>query len=334
MIAPFVDAPQTARHVSLAEGCSILPPSTDRDMRHCIATLLVTLCAATSAAAQLAPFPAGMRTREIAVNGATLHVRVVGKGPAVVLLHGFGDTGDMWAPLAVALVRDHMVIAPDLRGMGLSSHPASGYDKLTEANDIAAVMDSLGVRHAEVVAHDIGNMVAFALVARYPTRVSKLVLIDAPVPGVGPWDELAHSPGTWHFYFHGPDEERLVAGRERIYLDRFYNEFAADPAKITEQTRAHYALLYSKPGAIHSAFNQFIAFDQDAKDNRALLARGKLSTPVLAIGGDRSYGATMGVIARVAFSNVTAAVIPNAGHWIMEEQPQLLVAAVRGFIAP
>jgi pimeloyl-ACP methyl ester carboxylesterase len=291
------------------------------------------LCIMSSAAiAQVTPYPAGFRTQEITTNGATLHVRVGGTGPAVVLLHGFGDTGDMWAPLAKVLVHDHTVIVPDLRGMGLSSHPAGGYDKKTEAGDIAGVMDALHVQHADVVAHDIGNMVAFAFAARYPSRISRLVLMDAPLPGVGDWDAYAHEPRTWHFYFYGPDEERLVAGRERIYLDRFWNEFSANPAKVDEQTRAHYASLYSRPGAIHSAFSQFAAFPQDAKDNRASLTHGKLATPVLAIGGGNSYGTTMATVARVAFTNVRGTVIPNAGHWLMEEQPELVVKAVQGFL--
>lgn len=156
--------------------------------------------------------------------------------------------------------------------------------------------------------------------------------MDAPIPGVGPWDELAHAPQAWHFYFHGPDEERLVAGRERIYLDRFYNELSANPAKIDEATREHYAALYAKPGAMHAAFNQFAAFPQDAKDNRAALAKGKLATPVLAIGGTGSYGQTMLPIARAAFSEVIGESIPDSGHWLMEEQPRAVIRAVRRFL--
>jgi pimeloyl-ACP methyl ester carboxylesterase len=285
-----------------------------------------------AADAQVPPFPASFATREIPSNGTTMHVRIGGSGPAVVLLHGFGDTGDMWAPLAANLMRDHTVIVPDLRGFGLSARPVGGYDKMTQAADIAGVLDALQVTRADMVAHDIGNMVAFAFAARYPNRLSKLVLMDAPIPGVGPWDELSHDPKAWHFNFYGPDEERLVAGRERIYLDRFYNELSANPAKIDEATREHYAALYAKPGAMHAAFNQFAAFPRDAKDNRTALAKGKLATPVLAIGGGGSYGRTMLTVARAAFSNVMGETIPDAGHWLMEEQPQAVVRAVRAFL--
>jgi len=197
---------------------------------------------ATPARAQEPPYPAEFRTREINANGVTIHVRIGGSGPAIVLIHGFGETGDMWASLAGTLVRNHTVIVPDLRGMGLSSKPASGFSKMNQATDIAALMDALKVTRSDVVAHDIGNMVAFAFAEKYPDRVTKLIVIDAPIPGIGPWDEIAKSPATWHFRFGGADMERLVKGRERIYLDRFWNEFSADPARFTERSRRHYAV--------------------------------------------------------------------------------------------
>ncbi|MES1162329.1 MAG: alpha/beta hydrolase, partial [Rhizobacter sp.] len=223
------------------------------------------------ASGQSFTFPATFATREIATNGATIHVRVGGSGPAVVLLHGYGETGDMWIPLATELARDHQVIVPDLRGLGLSSKPKGGFDKKTQAGDVDGVMTALGVDKADVVAHDIGNMVAFQFAAQHPERLRRLVLIDAPVPGVGPWEEILKNPLLWHFRFGGPDMERLVAGRERIYLDRFWNEFSASPARFSEAARKHYARLYALPGAMHSGFAQFAAFDQDAVDNREFL---------------------------------------------------------------
>src|SRR4029077_18475135 len=160
------------------------------------------------------PFPAGMQSREIETNGAKIHVRVGGDGPAVVMLHGFGTTGDMWGHLASALIEDHMVIAPDLRGLGLSSKPDGGYDKKNQAADVWGVLDALSVRTAEFVTHDIGIMVGFAAVATHPERVSRWVAIDAPLPGIGPWDQIRQDPTMWHFGFGGQDMERLVAGRE------------------------------------------------------------------------------------------------------------------------
>jgi pimeloyl-ACP methyl ester carboxylesterase len=285
-----------------------------------------------AAMAQVRPFPPDFQTREIATNGTMIHVRLGGKGPAVLLLHGYGETGDMWAPLAAELASDHTVVVPDLRGMGLSSKPASGYDKKIQAADMAGVLDTLGLESADLVTHDIGNMVGYAFAAQYANRVTKFVLMDAPIPGIGPWEEILKNPLLWHFRFGGPDMERLVAGRERIYLDRFWNEFSADPAKFSEASREHYAKLYAQPGAMHAGFAQFAAFDQDARDNQAFLAKGKLTMPVLAIGGEKSFGPTMAAVMRFAASHVEEKVIANSGHWLMEEQPEATIAAVRAFL--
>jgi pimeloyl-ACP methyl ester carboxylesterase len=293
---------------------------------------LIVLLAAP-AQADVPPFPASFQTSEIQTRGATIHVRVGGKGPAVVLLHGFGDTGDMWAPVAADLVRDHRVVVPDLRGMGLSSKPEGGYDKKTQALDISDVLDALKIQHADLVTHDIGNMVGYTFAAQFPARVTRWVVIDAPIPGIGPWEEILKNPILWHFNFRGPDVERLVAGRERIYLDRFWNEFSADPRRFDEGSRQHYAALYARPGAMHAAFNQFAAFSQDAKDNAELLARnGKLGMPILAIGGEKSFGTTMADVMRFTATQVQPLVIADAGHWIIEEQPAALVKAVRAFV--
>ena len=288
-----------------------------------------------SAAAGITPFPESFETREVQAGDAKIHVRVGGSGPAVLMLHGYGETGDMWGPLAVEIAKDHTVIVPDLRGMGLSSHPEAGYDKKTQAGDMEAVLRSLSIERVDLVTHDIGNMVGFAFAAQYPDQVSKFVLIDAPLPGVGPWDEILKNPLLWHFRFGGPDMERLVAGRERIYLDRFWNEFSADPSRFDEASREHYAALYALPGAMHSGFAQFAAFDQDAIDNNAFLeSSGKLKMPVLAIGGEKSFGLQMATVMRFAAVDVTEGVIPNSGHWIMEENPDATVAMVTDFLKP
>jgi pimeloyl-ACP methyl ester carboxylesterase len=277
-------------------------------------------------------FPPEFHTREIATNGTSIYVRSGGTGPAVVLLHGYGETGDMWAPLAADLARDHTVVVPDLRGMGLSSKPGGGFDKKTQAGDVAGVLDELKIDRASLVTHDIGNMVGYAFAAQYPDQVTRFILIDAPLPGVGPWEEILKNPLLWHFRFGGPDMERLVAGRERIYLDRFWNEFSANPARFTEAARVHYSKLYAMPGAMHSGFMQFAAFDQDAIDNQQFLAKGKLPMPVLAIGGEKSFGATMATIMRFAASNVQEDIIPDSGHWVMEENPTATIAIVRTFL--
>ena len=299
---------------------------------HMLLAAIAALLFASTVFAGVQPFPPSFHTQEIQTDGAIIHVRVGGRGPAVVMLHGFGDTGDMWAPVAAILVQNHTVIVPDLRGMGLSSHPEGGYDKKTQARDITQVMDKLKIDQAALVTHDIGNMVGYALAAQFPTRVTRWVIIDAPLPGIGSWDDIIRSPALWHFNFRGPDVERLVKGRERIYLDRFWNELSANPKAIDDPTRRHYAQLYARPGAMHSAFNQFAAFTQDATDNKALAANGKLTLPVLALGGDLSFGTQMADIMRLVATEVTAGVINDSGHWVMEEQPKQTTAAIVDFI--
>jgi len=283
--------------------------------------------------ARIERFPSEMRVHKIQTEGATIHVRVGGHGPAVVMLHGFGDTGDMWAPLAKALIKDHTVIVPDLRGMGYSSYPDTGYDKKTQGIDIATVMDKLKVQRAALVTHDIGNMVGYALAAQNPDRITKWVVIDAPLPGIGSWDEILKSPLLWHFNFRGPDMDRLVKGRERIYLDRFWNELSADPKAIDEATRRHYAKIYARPGAMHAAFEQFATFNtKDVADNKAFQAKGKLTFPILALGAEKSFGDQQAAVMREVGTNVEGGIIAKSGHWIMEEQPDQTVRLIRAFL--
>jgi len=299
-----------------------------------ISTLVLSvLLGAAPCFARVEPFPSTFHERDLATNGTTLHVRAGGSGPAVVLLHGYGETGDMWSPLAAMLVKSHTVIVPDLRGMGSSARPTGGYDKKTQGHDIAGVLKALNIEHAALVTHDIGNMVGYALAAQYPGLITRFVIIDAPLPGVGPWDEIVRSHALWHFSFWGPDAERLVQGRERIYLDRFWNEFSADPKSFDEVSRDHYARIYSRPGAMHAGFEQFKAFDQDATDNKTFLAQGKLPMPILALGGEKSFGLTMAVVMRAVATNVEEGVVPQSGHWVMEENPQATIKLITDFLA-
>ena len=263
--------------------------------------------------------------------GADIFVRSGGSGPVVVLLHGYAETSDSWAPLATELVKSYTVVVPDLRGIGRSSRPAGGYDKKTQAADIRAVVKALGHDRTSVVSHDIGIMVAYSYAARYPDTVERLVVMDAPIPGIAPWDDIVRNPALWHFSFHGPDAERLVEGRERIYLDRIWNDFSGDPTKPDEATRAYYAEQYAQPGAMRAGFAQFTAFAQDAEDNK-IFQQTKLTMPVLAVGGEKSFGATEAIVMRNVAVNVREAVVPGAGHWLMEESPKFTVALIRDFL--
>ena len=301
-------------------------------IRTVLATLALVL--ATPAAAEQPGLPAGFESRMIATPGADLFVRVGGAGDPVVLLHGYVESGDMWGPLASELVKHHTVIVPALRGLGRSSRPADGYDKKTQARDIRSIVEALGFDRAAIVGHDLGGMVAYAYAAEFPQEVTRLVVMEAVPPGIGPWDQIVRIPAVWHFSFRGPEAERLVAGRERIYFDRFWNDFSGDPSRIDDATRDHYARQYAAPGAMRAGFAQFAAVDTDVRDN-AVFARTKLTMPVLAVGGeraDRAFGAAAAAAMRTLASHVDEVLIPGAGHWLIEENPDLTVARVASFL--
>src|SRR6201993_429477 len=295
--------------------------------------LAVALFAVTTVSSQTPPsLPSSFQQRTIhSPEGADIFVRSGGSGPVVVLIHGYAENSDSWAPLAADLMKDHTVVVPDLRGIGRSSKPADGYDKKTQAKDMRAVVTSLGYDKTYVVAHDIGNMVAYAYAAIYPDKVERLVVMDAPIPGIDPWSEILQNPGVWHFNFHGPDAERLVAGRERIYFDRIWNDFTGDPGKPDESTRNFFAVTYAQPGGMRAGFAQFAAFSQDAKDNK-VFEQTKLTMPVMAVGGGKSFGALQAVIMRHVATNVQEAVVPRSGDWLMEESPAYTVSLVRRFL--
>jgi pimeloyl-ACP methyl ester carboxylesterase/uncharacterized RmlC-like cupin family protein len=285
-----------------------------------------------SSATEIPTLPATFQSRTItSPAGADIFVRWGGQGPVVVLLHGYAENSDSWVPLARDLMKDHTVVVPDLRGIGRSSKPESGYDKKTEAKDIRSVVVALGFDRTAVVAHDIGNMVAYAYASMYPDKVERLVVMDAPIPGIDPWNEILQNPAVWHFGFHGPDAERLVAGRERIYFDRIWDDFTGNPGVPNNATRDFYAETYAQPGGMRAGFAQFTAFSQDAKDNQ-VFEQTKLSMPVLAIGGEKSFGALQAVIMRHVATNVEGAVVKGSGHWLMEERPAETVALIRNFL--
>ena len=299
-------------------------------IRRCIALILFAV--ATVSAQSPPSLPPSIQAKTIhSPAGADIFVRSGGSGPVVVLIHGYAENSDSWAPLAADLMKDHTVVVPDLRGIGRSCKPADGYDKKTQAKDVRAVVTSLGYDKTFVVAHDIGNMVAYAYAATYPDKVERLVVMDAPIPGIDPWSEILQSPGVWHFNFHGPDAERLVAGRERIYFDRIWNDFTGDPGKPDEATRNFFTATYAQPGGMRAGFAQFAAFSQDAKDNK-IFEQTKLTMPVMAVGGEKSFGSLQAVIMRHVATNVREEVVAGSGHWLMEERPAYTVAVIRKFL--
>jgi pimeloyl-ACP methyl ester carboxylesterase len=266
------------------------------------------------------------------VNGVRLHYLIAGKGDPVLLLHGYAENSHMWRPLMVELAKTHTVIAPDLRGFGQSSKPRTGYDKKTMAQDVHALATSLGYRRAIVVGHDIGLMVAYAYAAQYPAEVDRIVLMDAFLPGVGEWKNVWLLRDLWHFHFYGETPLKLVTGRERIYFEHFWNDFAADPKhSIPEADRRFYAAAYAQPGAMRAGFEVFRAFEQDAKDF-AEFAQTKLSMPMLVLSGEKASGNFLIEQARLVDTDVQGVVIKGSGHWLMEEAPDQVIPRLVAFI--
>src|ERR1041385_2870874 len=275
----------------------------------------------------------GINDRFASVNGVRLHYLTAGKGEPVILLHGYAENSHMWRPLMVELAKTRLVIAPDLRGFGQSSKPDGGYDKKTMAQDVHALASSLGFKQASVVGHDIGLMVAYAYAAQYPTEVDRIVLMDAFLPGVGDWTTVWLLRDLWHFHFYGETPLKLVAGRERIYFEHFWNDFAADPKhSIPEADRRFYARAYAQPGAMRAGFEVFRAFEQDAKDF-AEFAKQNLTIPMLVLTGEKASGNFLIEQARLRDSNVEGVVIKGSGHWLMEEAPQQVIPRLVAFIS-
>jgi pimeloyl-ACP methyl ester carboxylesterase len=266
------------------------------------------------------------------VNGVRLHYLIAGKGDPVILLHGYAENSHMWRPLIPELAKSHTVIAPDLRGFGQSAKPANGYDKKTMAQDVHALAMSLGFRHGTVVGHDIGLMVAYAYAAQYANEVDRIVLMDAFLPGVGDWKSVWLLRDLWHFHFYGVTPLKLVAGRERIYFEHFWNDFAADSKhSVPEADRRFYARAYSQPGAMRAGFEVFHAFEQDAKDF-AELAQTKLTVPMLVLSGEKASGDFLIEQGRLVDSDVQGVVIKGSGHWLMEEAPRQVIPRLVAFI--
>jgi pimeloyl-ACP methyl ester carboxylesterase len=293
---------------------------------------LATLILFTNAS--LAEEPANgmaISSRVSGIDGVDLHYLTAGHGPAVILLHGYTQTSRMWRPIIPLLAENFMVIAPDLPGIGESGIPADGLDMKTAAMRIHALAKSLGVEKARVVGHDIGLMVAYAYAAQFPAETEKLVVMDAFLPGVAGWEDV-YNPGIWHFRFNGPTPEALVSGRERIYFEHFWNDFAADKThSIPEEDRVAYAEAYAGPGRMHAGWEYFVSFHQAARDF-AELSRTPLKMPVLVIGGEKANGGILAKQMKLVAADVKIVILKDTGHWVMEERPKETIDALRNFL--
>lgn len=268
------------------------------------------------------------------VNDVKIHYLKAGTGRMpLVLIHGFGDTSHMWIPLFAEFGHDYTIIAPDLRGLGDSSRPTAGYDKKTMASDIRALAKSLGYEKVYLVGHDIGLMVAYAYAAQYPDEVEKLALLEAPIPGIGDiWEKVYTTPALWHFHFvNSPIALKLVKGRERTFLEHFWQTLSPHPETFRDSDRKFYAKAYAQEGAMRAAFEMFKTFNtQDAEDNRKFAAT-KLKMPVLTIEGDKSMGGALETQAKMVADHVTSIKFEDTGHWLMEQRPEETKAELKKF---
>jgi pimeloyl-ACP methyl ester carboxylesterase len=299
-------------------------------------TVLGTSAAVLSAVAITTPAPAqvpvAIDSRFAQVNRTRLHYLIAGKGEPVLLLHGYAQTSHMWRPLITELAKTNTVIAPDLRGFGESAKPVDGYDKKTMAQDNHALAASLGLKRVRVAGHDIGLMVAYAYAAQYPEEVDRTALLDAFLPGVGDWEKVWLLRDLWHFHFYGETPLKLVEGRERIYLEHFWNDFAADPKKsVSERDRRIYAQAYAQPGAMRAGFEVFRNFEQDAKDF-AGFAKTKLKMPMLVFTGEKASGEFLIEQGRLVDDNVEGFIVKGSGHWLMDEAPDQVVPKLVEFL--
>jgi pimeloyl-ACP methyl ester carboxylesterase len=297
-----------------------------------LTTLAVLILFAGVISPKASAQPQAIVSRMSQVDGIKLHYLTAGHGPAVILLHGYTQTSRMWRPIIPLLAAKFTVIAPDLPGIGDSDIPADGLDMKTAAIRIHALAKSRGVEKARVVGHDIGLMVAYAYAAQFPSETEKLIVLDAFLPGVAGWEGVYNNPGIWHFRFNGPTPEALVRGRERIYFDYFWNDFAADKThSIPEADRAAYATAYARPGRMHAGWAYFVSFQQAAKDF-AQLSQAKLTMPVLAIGGEKANGQVLGEQMKLVATNATMIVLKDCGHWVLEEKPKETTDALMKFM--
>lgn len=271
-------------------------------------------------------------SRTVTIDGAKLHYMTAGHGTPLLLLHGYAETSLMWRPIIPQLAQRFTVIAPDLPGIGDSDIPKDGLDMKSAAIRIHDLAKSLGVQKAEVVGHDIGLMVAYAYAAQFPSEVTKLVLMDAFLPGVPGWEAIYNNPRLWHFRFNGSTPEALVKGRERTYFEYYWNEFAADKNhSIPEAARAAYTTAYSRPGRMHAGWEYFVSFPK-AADDFAQLSQTKLTMPVLAIGGEKANGDALGRQAKLVASDAVVVILKNTGHWLLEENPKGTTDALLNFL--
>lgn len=304
-------------------------------IRRLLLPLALALAGASLAHAAGAPIDVkvdGFSDQYAQVNGVNIHYKIGGHGSPVLLLHGYAQTGHMWQPAMGELARHHTVIVPDLRGAGGSEKPAGGYDKKTMAVDMHELVKHITSEPAAIVGHDIGLMVAYGYAAQFPADTSRVVLMDAFIPGVGDWRSAFPASAVWHFHFYGDTPLALVQGRERIYFEHFWNDMSADKTRsVKEADRQLYTAAYAQPGGMRAGFAYFSDFERDAADFGPM-ARTPLTMPVLTLAGEKSAGDFLGHQVGMVARDVHSVIVRGAGHWLIDEAPEQVLPALLGFL--
>ena len=274
------------------------------------------------------------RHKMLRVGDVKIHAVVCGDGPPLVLLHGFPQTWWEWRKIMPKLAERHTVVALDLRGAGHSDSPPGGYDKASLAADVHGAMHALGFEHYAVCGHDIGGMVALALASTHREAVTRLAVLDVPVPGWSRWEANFLDPMGWHFAFHMKRDlpERLIYGRELDYVSAFFSDRAFNQGAFPLEEAEIYARAFAQPGNTRGALEWYRAFPLDHA-NALGWKQTPLTIPVLALGGDHRWGPKMVGMLEEFATNVSGGSIAECGHWVVEERPAEVAAALLRFLA-
>jgi pimeloyl-ACP methyl ester carboxylesterase len=284
--------------------------------------------------------PAGFQSKFAEVNGFRMHYVRGGKGSPVVMIHGFPENWSEWRQQMVPLAKNHTVIAVDMRGYGESQVTAGGYDAAQSAKDVHQLLMQLGLNNGvQVIAHDIGEVVAYAYGAQYRSEVRSMAVLEAPIPDESFYhfpvlNADPNQPTAWHFgMFQLPLAEKLIAGHERVFVEDLMLEYVAgDESPFTASDFDYYAHSFKEPGRLTAMLGPYRAFRTDVEQNKEFLAQGKLQMPILAIGGERSFGSLIADQWREYAVNVEGHVLEGSGHFVTEERPEEVTALLQSFL--
>lgn len=284
---------------------------------------------------------ATFKSAYVNVNGIRMHYLVSGNGDKPVLLvHGFPGSWRSWEALMGRLARaGYTPVVPDYRGAGETDISTSGYDKKNMALDLHELIKALKMKQVDIIGHDMGLIVAYAYAALYPQETKHIVLMDGFIPGIPGWETpyngnpAAGISSKWHFRFFGPTAVAMIQGKEKVYLDMFFDGFVYEGnPSVPNEVREALLKDYSRPGRMEAAFKLYSAWvEHDANDNRAF-AENRLTIPVLTIGGDSSRGKTLSEQVQHITTQPQSLILQNTGHWVLEEKAEATSGAILDFL--